>query len=254
MQALARIRDVLHSQYFRQGGPTINASVTRAPNTSEHLIAGPAGALEVREDVPVEDAGHAVAVVCHPHPLYQGTMDNKVVHTLARACVQLGVPAIRFNFRGVGRSEGGYADGEGELADALAVIDWASSRWPGRALWLLGFSFGGVIAARAGGVRETARLVTIAPAVTRLKLELADGVPAAWLIVQGEEDDVVPADEVMAWLNSAPPGPSFVGVPGAGHFFHGQLNELREIVTTFLVAEPGAAGAADVRSTQGDAS
>ncbi|MCC5862117.1 MAG: alpha/beta hydrolase [Gammaproteobacteria bacterium] len=230
----------------------MDAPVIRAPRATEHLIDGPAGSLEVREEVPAEDAGESVAIVCHPHPLYQGTMDNKVVHTLARACTQLGVPAVRFNFRGVGRSEGVYAEGEGELADALAVIDWAGGRWPDRALWVLGFSFGGVIAARAAMARQAAKLVTIAPAVTRLNLELEDAVPAAWLIVQGEEDDVVPTDEVMGWLNAAPPGPLFVGVPGAGHFFHGQLNELREHVTEFLAADPDAAVAdGDSPSTGG---
>lgn len=208
-----------------------------APRATEHLIDGPAGRLEVREEVPAEDAGRRVAVVCHPHPLYQGTMDNKVVHTLARACTQLGAPAVRFNFRGVGRSEGAHAEGEGELADALATVDWACARWPGRRLWLLGFSFGGVIAARAALVRDVSRLVTVAPAVTRLGLDIADRPLPEWLIVQGEADDVVPPDEVVEWLNTAPPGPALVGIQGAGHFFHGQLNDLRTVVTEFLAAD-----------------
>ena len=206
----------------------------KAPDTEEHLITGPAGALQIRAELPAEDRGEALAVVCHPHPLFEGTMDNKVVHTLARGCTRLGAPAVRFNFRGVGRSEGAHDEGRGEVDDALATIDWAAARWPGRALWLLGFSFGGVIAARAALQREPSRLVTIAPAVTRLTLDAGEDSPPHWLIVQGEDDDVVPAADVMDWLNQASPGPELVMLPGAGHFFHGRLAELREIVEEFL--------------------
>lgn len=209
----------------------------KAPASEERVIAGPAGRLELRLELPTEDRGAALAVVCHPHPLFQGTMDNKVVHTLARAATRLGAPAVRFNFRGVGGSEGVHDEGRGEVDDALAVVDWAQDAWPGRELWLLGFSFGGVIAARAALQRETARLVTVAPAVTRLALQPGEAAPAHWLIVQGEDDDVVPAAEVVEWLNSVAPGPELVTLAEAGHFFHGRLNELREVVERFLAGE-----------------
>lgn len=162
-------------------------------------------------------------------------MDNKVVHTLVRACTRLGAPAVRFNFRGVGESQGTHDNGVGEVDDALAVVAWAQALWPDRELWLLGFSFGGVIAAQAALRKDADALVTVAPAVTRLALD-AQSAPTLprWLIVQGEDDDVVPASAVIEWLNEAPPGPQLVTLPNAGHFFHGQLNVLREIVQAFL--------------------
>jgi uncharacterized protein len=206
----------------------------KASDNEEMVIAGPAGALQLRVELPADDRGEALAVICHPHPLFQGTMDNKVVHTLARAVTQLGAPAVRFNFRGVGLSEGVHDDGRGEVDDALAAIDWGVGRWPNRALWLLGFSFGGAIAARAALLRTTARLVTVAPAVRRVKLEVDDRAPSHWLIVQGEDDDIVTEAEVVEWLNQSPPGPELATLAGAGHFFHGQLNELRDIVENFL--------------------
>lgn len=168
-------------------------------------------------------------------------MDNKVVHTLARACTRVGTPAVRFNFRGVGESQGSHDHGVGEVDDALAVVDWAQKRWPDRELWLLGFSFGGVIAAQAALRKGASVLVTVAPAVTRLALDAQASSLPRWLIVQGEDDDVVPASAVIDWLNDAPPGPQLVTLPQAGHFFHGQLNGLREIVQAFLAGADAAA-------------
>ncbi len=211
-----------------------SAATLRAPQSSAETIDGPAGRLELRIETPEPDAGEALAVVCHPHPLHQGTMDNKVVHTLARSCNRLGVPSVRFNFRGVGGSEGRYGEGDGELDDTLAVIDDACRRWPGRALWLLGFSFGGVIAARAAGMRRTARLVTVAPAVTRLALDFDAARMPPWLLVQGGSDDVVPTADVVDWVRRHPDGPRLELIDAAGHFFHGHLTALRDVVTAFL--------------------
>ena len=207
----------------------------KAPQVEPVVIDGPAGALEARAEVPRVDGGAAVAVICHPHPLYQGTMENKVVHTLSRACTRLGVPAVRFNFRGVGASQGEHDAGVGEVEDAVAVVEWARKRWPARPLWLLGFSFGGVIAAQAAIRCHAEQLVSVAPAVRRLKLQLqlTEHLPR-WLIVQGEADELVPAEEILEWLNEVPPGPELFCVPGASHFFHGQLTELRTLVETFL--------------------
>ena len=120
---------------------------TRAERLS---IDGPSGALEVLREEPVEQARIArFGVVCHPHPLYGGTLDNKVAHTLAHAVLELGIPALRFNFRGVGASAGHFDDGRGEVDDALAVLEWGSAHWPQAVPWLLGFSFGAVVAIRA---------------------------------------------------------------------------------------------------------
>ena len=213
------------------------------------MLEGPAGGLQALIETPLTEAGEpltvpAFAVVCHPHPLYGGTLDNKVVYTLARAIGQLGVPAIRFNFRGVGASAGSYDEGRGESDDALAAIAFGRQRWPGAPLWLAGFSFGGAVAARIAAPARAGRVVLAAPGITRLEradfASAREAVPACpWLIVQGDADDVVPAPAVIEWVRtrSPPPpvpAPQLAVLPGAGHFFHGRLNELREAVVAFL--------------------
>ena len=205
------------------------------------MIAGPAGNLEALIESPgageegAAGAVRAFAVVCHPHPLHGGTLDNKVVDTVARAFQRLAAPAIRFNYRGVGGSAGVYDGGAGETLDTLAVIEYGRRRWPGAALWLGGFSFGGAVAVRAAGKAKPERLVLAAPAVTRIDVtgEPAPGCP--WLIVQGDADDLVPSAEVLAWAAALRPRPTVTMLPGAGHFFHGRINELREAVLAFMV-------------------
>ena len=205
----------------------------RVPKLETFFIDGPAGRLEATLEVPDNDAPSAVGVVCHPHPLYEGTLRNKVVHTLARAFVEVGVPAVRFNFRGVGDSEGGYAEGHGETDDALAVLDWAADRWPGTELWLGGFSFGSWIAMRAAHRRPVTRLATVAPAVRLFDPELR--APACpWFIVQGDADELVDIDDVRRWVAASDADPELVVLPGAGHFFHGQMRELREAIVSRL--------------------
>ncbi|NND53739.1 MAG: prolyl oligopeptidase family serine peptidase [Gammaproteobacteria bacterium] len=213
--------------------------MAKAPHKQLLQLPGPAGQLEAMLETPEEATAPArVAVVCHPHPLYQGTMLNKVVHTLARAMNDLGMAALRFNFRGVGASAGEYADGDGEVDDLLAVCDWVRAEWPAAEIWLAGFSFGGVIAARAAAAAEASRLISIAPAVNILGAALAQRPVMPWLIVQGEADDVVPAADVQAFVASCAsdgePAPELVMVPGAGHFFHGHLVDLRRILVERL--------------------
>ncbi len=192
-------------------------------------LQGPAGALQaVVEDPGI--AGPSYAVVCHPHPLYGGTMDNKVVTTVARALQDLGLPTLRFNFRGVGASDGVFDRGSGETDDADAVAAWGALRWPGRTLVIAGFSFGAYVALRLAQRRLPRRLVTIAPAIQRFD-EAEMAVPRCpWLIVQGDADDVVDPAAVIAWAAGLVPKPQLVVLPGAGHFFHGRLHELRAIV------------------------
>lgn len=200
----------------------------RAGASRALTIAGPAGRLEASLDEPDGATPTAVAVVCHPHPLHQGTLRNKVVHTLARTFHQLGLAAVRFNYRGVGASEGSYGELTGEIGDALAVVDWARARWPGTPIWMGGFSFGSIVALRVAQVTEIAQLVTIAPPVERF--DLAGGMQPAcpWLIVQGGDDEVVDCEAVVAWVNALAPGPQLVVLEGVSHFFHGRLTELRE--------------------------
>lgn len=196
--------------------------------TQRRSIAGPAGDLACAIDEPAGAPPQGVAVLCHPHPLHGGTMDNKVVQTLARAFVQMGWRAVRFNFRGVGGSAGSWDDGQGEVDDALTVID--AFREPGQRLALGGFSFGGYVASQAAARQlpgqHAERLVLVAPAASRFEVA---GVPADTLVIHGEADDVVPLSAVLDWAR--PQNLPVTVIPGAGHFFHGQLPLLKQIVT-----------------------
>lgn len=201
------------------------------------MISGPAGELETLLEEPRGDLLPYAAVICHPHPRYHGTMLNKVVHTLSRAMNELHVPVARFNFRGVGASEGEYAEGVGETQDALAVAAWMRARYPNAGLCLLGFSFGGMVACRAALDADAAQLVTVAPAVSRLAGILDGRQPECpWLIVQGDADEVVDCDEVVEWFNDLAPGPELVVLPGVDHFFHGRLTLLRKTVVEYFDA------------------
>jgi alpha/beta superfamily hydrolase len=196
--------------------------------TQRRSVAGPAGAIECAIDAPT-GAARGVAVVCHPHPQHGGTMDNKVVQTLARAFAQLGYTAVRFNFRGVGASQGAWAGGAGEIDDALAVV--AALRPPARPLVLAGFSFGGYVASQAAarlgaaGAAPAERLVLVGPAASRFDMA---AVPPDTLVIHGEADDVVPLAAVFDWAR--PQSLPVTVIPGAGHFFHGQLTLLKNLV------------------------
>jgi uncharacterized protein len=206
-------------------------------------LQGPAGDIEARIETPQQSSDAAPAadgsgvrafgVICHPHPLFGGTLDNKVVYSLARAFHDLGVPTIRFNFRGVGKSTGSFADGLGETDDALAVVAAGREKWPDAALWLGGFSFGGAVAIRAAAQASPERLVTVAPAIRRVSLENVPPPACPWLIVQGDNDDLVNHTEVIEWASALPHPPEIALLPGVEHFFHGKLNELRDAVTRF---------------------
>ncbi|HEX4300498.1 MAG TPA: alpha/beta fold hydrolase [Gammaproteobacteria bacterium] len=190
---------------------------------------GPAGPIEGLLDHPAAEP-IAVAVVCHPHPLQGGAMQNKVAYMLARAFNDMGALSLRFNFRGVGRSAGSFDQGIGETADALAAMDWLSAQHPGLPLWLGGFSFGSYVALHAQSQRQVARLVTVAPAVERFATAEIPEPTCPWLLVQGDADDVVSPDAVLAWARALKSPPRIEVMAGAGHFFHGRLNELRETV------------------------
>jgi uncharacterized protein len=193
------------------------------------VIPGPAGDLQAAVEDPGASTGGLYGVLCHPHPLYGGTLDNKVVTTLARALLELEIPSVRFNFRGVGSSAGTFDQGKGETDDALAVADWAAVHWPGRRMVAAGFSFGGFVALKLALSRRTGHLVTVAPAI-RLFEPTLERPACPWLIVQGEADDVVDPKDVATWAATLAPPPHLVMLPGVGHFFHGRLNDLRDAV------------------------
>lgn len=209
----------------------------RLPPSENFTIAGPAGALEALLETPRDGDPSAAVVVCHPHPQHGGTMQNKVVHTLARAFVAEGFAALRFNFRGVGASEGQFDEGRGELEDALTAGRVLEERSGGLPLWYAGFSFGAAIAIHAATRLDAAGLVSVAPAVSRLEQPSQPQCP--WLIVQGDRDEIVDVDATIAWVNDLDPGPELEVLEGAEHFFHGRLVELRKAVQAFVAANRG---------------
>lgn len=195
--------------------------------TQENLsLEGPAGTLETLVETP--DTPIGVAVICHPHPLYQGSMSNKVAHTLARVFNDVGFAAVRFNFRGVGKSEGEYADAIGETDDALAVMQWARQRWPDKPLWLAGFSFGAYVALAASNRDLPTGLVSVAVPVQRFDVGSLSPPECPWIVVQGDQDELVDVDEVVRWIDRLAPGPELLVMDGVDHFFHGRLRELRQ--------------------------
>ena len=215
------------------------------PRTAKTTIQGPVGTLELLIDAPDLLPGQApcgVAVIAHPHPLFGGTMDNKVVQTLARAFVQCGWRAVRFNFRGVGASQGAYDEGRGELQDLLAVVaQCAPMNGPGvtGALALAGFSFGAFVtshaAAQLAAQRPIAKLVLVGTAASRFAVApVPTELHPQTLVVHGEQDDTVPLADVLVWAR--PQKLPVTVIPGVEHFFHGQLPLLRGLVARHLGA------------------
>ena len=198
---------------------------------TELLLTGTAGRIECIADVPEPDlAVSATAVLCHPHPQHGGTMRNKVVTIMERSLRESGLRTVRFNFRGAGDSEGEFGDGSGELADLLSVVDWVRRTRPDDDLWLGGFSFGAWISLRAAQDLPVRMLISIAPPVERYGF--ADLVPpnCPWLVVQGDEDDVVSPKAVLEWVEGLDRQPKLVVMNGSGHFFHRRLMDLRGLI------------------------
>ncbi len=221
--------------------------------TRRFTLRGPAGAIECLEDLPVLSPGQescGVAVIAHPHPLFAGTMDNKVVQTLARAFVQCGWRAVRFNFRGVGATEGVHDAGRGELEDLLAVVDQVqhvetmdahAGSQAAPALALAGFSFGAFVVSHAvealRATRAPKHLVLVGTAATRFNVApIAQELHARTLVLHGEQDDTVPLTDVLNWAR--PQTLPVTVIPGVAHFFHGQLPLLRSLVVRHLMAAP----------------
>src|SRR5210317_1670328 len=206
------------------------------PQSQKLLLQGPAGKLESILDVPRDTEIAGSAVVCHPHPQHGGTMHNKVAHTLARAFVRSGFETLRFNFRGTEESEGRFDNGVGELDDALTALHWLSDRHPDLPIWLAGFSFGAAMAVKAAAAEPVDGLVAVAPAISRFARGLETQPTCPWLIVQGDEDELVDVEETVAWVDSLAPGPELLIVPQGEHFFHGRLTELKDAVMRFVAA------------------
>ena len=207
--------------------------------TQKTSIAGAAGALDLALDLPAGES-RGIAVIAHPHPLFGGTLDNKVVQTLARAFVQSGWTAVRFNFRGVGGSAGSHDEGRGELQDLLAVVQHAAPAGQGQAeLALGGFSFGAFVTthafARLQASRPIEKLVLVGTSVSRAPAAPIDAAAHnRTLVVHGEQDDTVLLSDVFDWAR--PQALPVTVVPGVGHFFHGQLPLLKNLVLRHLAS------------------
>jgi len=200
-------------------------------------IPGPAGAIELIVEEPLQ-APRGIALVCHPHPLFGGTAENKVVQTLAKSLRDLGYAALRPNFRGVGASAGSHDEGDGETEDMLAVLEWAHGRYGDLPVVLAGFSFGAYVQTRvarrlAQAGRKAERLVLVAVAAGTVggarHYEL-ESVPIDTVVIHGDLDETVPLANVLAWAR--PLELHVVVVPGADHFFNHKLNNIRDIVTS----------------------
>jgi uncharacterized protein len=206
-------------------------------STERYTIAGPSGALEIVLNVP-ESAPRGIALVAHPHPLQGGTLDNKVAQTLARTFFAMGYVAARMNFRGVGKSEGAFAEGIGETEDALAALAHARTRFGDLPVALAGFSFGTFVQTRVAASVQAERLVLVGPAVARFALA---AVPADTIVVHGEEDEVVALADVLAWAR--PQQLPVIVFPGCSHFFHGRLPQLQRTITAMWRGYAVASGA-----------
>lgn len=197
-------------------------------------LPGPTGALELSVDLPDAEiaAQPVVAVICHPLPTEGGTMHNKVVTMTARSLRELGITTVRFNFRGTGNSEGTFDHGEGELDDLRAVVAWVRETRPDAALWLAGFSFGAYVSLRGAAELQPAALISIAPPAGRWDFDKIVLPTMPWLVIQGEDDEVVKPQAVYDWLEAISPaergtGPELVRIPDTSHFFHRKLMDLR---------------------------
>jgi hypothetical protein len=201
--------------------------------SASFLLPGPVGDLEVACE-PAETRAKSppagIAVICHPHPLHGGTMHNKVVTIIERSLRELGLDTVRFNFRGIGKSAGTFDEGEGESDDLASVVRWARTVRPEAPLWLAGFSFGSYVALRNAKPLDADALITIAPPVGRWEFDAIDLPDCPWLVVQGEEDEVVDPQLVFDWVESLDVSPHLVRMPETSHFFHRRLMDLRGAV------------------------
>lgn len=198
------------------------------------IIPGPCGDLECLLSIPENKNRKAIAIICHPHPLYGGSMQNKVVHTLDKALGQLGLITIRFNFRGIGKSAGQYDEARGEVDDLKAIIAWAQNEMPEYDLCLAGFSFGAYIAMSASLDVNCKQLITVAPPVNIFDFTPLQPPTCPWLLIQGMQDEIVDANKVIEWAAQFSEV-SVVREPDSGHFFHGKLNILQSIINEYYI-------------------
>ncbi len=209
---------------------------------TKSLINGAAGAIEIAAHVCEVQMPIAVAVVAHPHPLFGGTMDNKVVTTLARALFDAGAATYRFNFRGIGKTEGVHDDGRGETADLLTVVAHARGTHAGLPLWLSGFSFGAAVTLAASEQLHCEEMILVAPGFSRMShwqnVKSGGVTPETTLLIHGEKDETVPLIDSLNWAR--PRDIAMVVVPDADHFFHQRLHILRRVIGRWMAQHASA--------------
>lgn len=209
--------------------------VTFPDKETTFLLPGSAGNLEILATPAVNNSLSKLAIICHPHPLQGGTMTNKVVTMTAKALHLLGYATIRFNYRGVGQSEGTFGDFVGETEDLISIMKWAEEVSNNAPICLAGFSFGAYVSAQ-GALQKpdlVKQLISIAPAVNHADFTVFNHLKCPWLVIQGTEDEVVSVQEVRDFIKQLPLSThiKLVEIPDASHFFHGKLVELRDIIT-----------------------
>lgn len=198
------------------------------------IIEGPAGEIEL---IITQQPGKSMwGIVCHPHSLFGGTMQNKVVTTLIKTFQSIGLNTIRFNFRGVGASTGKFDSGVGELDDLIAVMNWVQEEYHHYEFWLAGFSFGAFVAAKAATKIPLKKLVLVAPPVSNFPMKKLPLFLCPWILVQGDRDEIISAEEVYKWAKRRKPAPIILRFPNASHFFHGELIALRSELEKALLS------------------
>ena len=224
---MTMVSGVNHSSLPLYDDPAIS------PRSGERFLlpgAAPGWVLEAQLDVAKapRSANTPVAVVCHPHSLHGGTLNNKVAHMVAKSFVESAVETLRFNFRGVGESSGVFDQGIGEVDDLQAAVSWLRTRHPAAPLWLAGFSFGAFVALSGQAQMKAARLLLVAPPVAMFDFPVESGVAIPWLVIQGGADEIVDPAQVSVWAQQQANAPEYRCLEGAGHFFHGRLIDLRQ--------------------------
>lgn len=208
---------------------TLNNLEFDKQNSATTFVRGLAGDIEVLITRPVTLIENApVVVISHPHPLYGGTMTNKVVYILAKTFSDMNAITVRFNFRGVGKSEGEYDHGDGEAEDLQALVKELKMWRPQAPIWLAGFSFGAYVTTRAQAAIKPEKLLLVAPPVSMYAFDELAEISIPWVVIQGGQDEVIDATAVKKWVSERPQQPQFIWMEEAGHFFHGKLNDIKE--------------------------
>lgn len=200
-------------------------------NTASILLKGMVGDIETLITRPkISTDSTPIVIISHPHPLYGGTMTNKVVHILARSFSELNAMTVRYNFRGVGKSAGKYDDGLGEAKDLQLLADELKQWHPQAPIWLAGFSFGAYVTARAQAAIKPEKLLLVAPPISMYPFEQLAEIEVPWMVIQGGQDEVIDASAAKKWVSLRPNQPKFIWMEDSGHFFHGKLIEVKDIV------------------------